>query len=68
MNELELAEFVDEVAADWRQDGEGESLTLCTNQVTPREAELASVELARRGLPVKVWAIRLDDERGVVVL
>ena len=36
MNELELAEFVDEVAENWRQDGEGKSLTLCTNVVTRR--------------------------------
>lgn len=68
MNELELAEFVDEVAEDWRQEGEGKSLTVATNMVSRREAELASQELERRGLPVSVWAVRLDDERGVVVL
>jgi hypothetical protein len=67
MNELELAEFVDEVAENWRQDGEGKSLTLCTNVVTRREAELASQELLRRGLPISVWAVRLAND-GVVVL
>lgn len=67
MNELELAEFVDEVAEDWQLEGEGKSLTVATNMVTRREAELATQELERRGLPVSVWAVRLADN-GVVVL
>jgi hypothetical protein len=58
MNDLELAEYVDELERDFRQDpNPAARVEVVDGNVDERDAALATEELARRGLPITVRSI-----------
>lgn len=57
MNELEFAEMVDELARDFLEDEPSDWMEVFDAALTEREAELATIEMRRRGLPISVGCI-----------
>jgi hypothetical protein len=54
VNELELAEMVDELAREFLEGEHSDRMEVFDAELTEREAEMATVELHRRGLPIRV--------------